>query len=566
MAAPARAADPLETRFDQALADWRDGRADEAREALAAIAAERPDLPGVWFWLARAARDAGDLPEAARAIARCIELEPDSPDAHYLAGLIASESERPTEAIGEFESAIRLAPDGPLAAPARERLADLRWRQDRDRALDLLGARRADEARPLLERLDAARPGDPVVQTALATADLLDGRAETALERLDAVIAGAPDHEEARYWRALALAELGRRPEARAALADLADSADPTVSAAARRTLAAWAEAPAAEPVPRAAPSRAVRSWWSLGGAWDSNPANVSDTTRTSTSPATSGLTAGGRVRWRAWSGDRTRLFVAPGGVLRTYAEDGSLGGAWDYAQAGLAAAVERDAGRWAGWAGARADLAWLGWSPLVDRQAGWVGGRFAVADRLHLRLRLDAFRRTAHQDAYDNLTGTGLSALPEVRVGLGGGWRVDLGLFAGSEDASPYTVGWTTSAGETITVEAEADWRGVGPRVAVRGEPLPDRLELSASALTLTRVYGVAEAAASSTGATREGDREDRHTSAVAAASLRVAPATWLFLRASTVVNDSSLDADTWLIDRDYRRTLVLAGVEARP
>jgi len=83
----------------------------------------------------------------------------------------------------------------------------------------LLDAFRFAPARPAAERLGRRLPGDRVALTLVARARGLDGDAAGALAAADGLLVVDPESEEGHYQRALALAELGRRGEADAALA-----------------------------------------------------------------------------------------------------------------------------------------------------------------------------------------------------------------------------------------------------------------------------------------------------------------------------------------------------------
>src|SRR4051812_7593826 len=82
-------------------------------------------------------------------------------------------------------------------------------------AQQLLDAGRLAEARPLLERLLAAHPGERSLLYPLCEAEIVAGDAATALRRLEA-LAGSADPEAA-FLHARALAALGRAAEARQA-------------------------------------------------------------------------------------------------------------------------------------------------------------------------------------------------------------------------------------------------------------------------------------------------------------------------------------------------------------
>jgi tetratricopeptide (TPR) repeat protein len=82
-----------------------------------------------------------------------------------------------------------------------------------------LRAYRPMAARAAAEKLAALLPNDPTSLILLSRARGLDGDAAGSLAAADRVLALDPDHAEACYQRALALAELGRTPEAETARA-----------------------------------------------------------------------------------------------------------------------------------------------------------------------------------------------------------------------------------------------------------------------------------------------------------------------------------------------------------
>src|SRR4051794_7992860 len=111
-------------------------------------------------------------------------------------------------------------------------------------AQQLLDAGRLAEARPLLERLLAAHPGERALLYPLCEAEIVAGDAGVALRRLEALDgSGEP---EAAFLRARALAALGRTAEARVAFHALR-SRLPQGSAALELHLAA-AEAASGDP------------------------------------------------------------------------------------------------------------------------------------------------------------------------------------------------------------------------------------------------------------------------------------------------------------------------------
>src|SRR5687768_13734791 len=77
----------------------------------------------------------------------------------------------------------------------------------------LLAAQRWREARPLLEALVAQRPGERALLHALCEAEIMDGAAGRARQRLEAL--DRDEDADAAFLHARALAALGREDEAR---------------------------------------------------------------------------------------------------------------------------------------------------------------------------------------------------------------------------------------------------------------------------------------------------------------------------------------------------------------
>ena len=110
----------------------------------------------------------GETDLAAASFRRAAEIDPTDPDAHYQLGRIAREQGRLAEALAHFETVVRQAPNYSQHEV---------WRET---ALVYYEARQYPDALEMLDRFLAARPSDA----------------------------------EARYWRGLTLAGLGRQAEA----------------------------------------------------------------------------------------------------------------------------------------------------------------------------------------------------------------------------------------------------------------------------------------------------------------------------------------------------------------
>lgn len=104
---------PDSYQFHQMLAELYMGR-DEDDRALAeylAVAAERPDLAGVHFWLGHLYWKHGDAQHALVELAKELELTPGHPEANGELGTVLLAEDRTAEAIPHLESAIRNKPD-----------------------------------------------------------------------------------------------------------------------------------------------------------------------------------------------------------------------------------------------------------------------------------------------------------------------------------------------------------------------------------------------------------------------------------------------------------------------
>jgi tetratricopeptide (TPR) repeat protein len=84
---------------------------DKAIVEYLAVAAARPDLPGVHFWLGHLYWKHGDADHALVELTRELELDPGHPEANGELGAILVVQGRSGEAIPHLESAIRSMPD-----------------------------------------------------------------------------------------------------------------------------------------------------------------------------------------------------------------------------------------------------------------------------------------------------------------------------------------------------------------------------------------------------------------------------------------------------------------------
>lgn len=84
---------------------------DKAIAEYLAVAAARPNLPGVHFWLGHLYWKHGDADHAFQELTRELELDPGHPEANGELGAILVAQGRAAEAIPHLESAIRIMPD-----------------------------------------------------------------------------------------------------------------------------------------------------------------------------------------------------------------------------------------------------------------------------------------------------------------------------------------------------------------------------------------------------------------------------------------------------------------------
>jgi tetratricopeptide (TPR) repeat protein len=557
-----------ESRLDAALELYGAGAFVEAQGAFEQVATRHDDHPTLLFWLARAARDAGDPEVAAEAIERSLVLEPSSIDAWYLAGLVAFERGERTEARECFLNVARMD-EGSLGDSARAHLDLLSWLDARDRAVRHLESGEFETARPALDRLEASRPGDPTVAYHRAYANYLAGEYGAALAGFELLATQHPEHEYGRYMAAVTLGRLGRIDEARAALEELAEVASPEVAAAALEALSRPSVAAGSS-----VEGRARKGSWgaSAGLVHDTNPLYVSESARRQFESAASGMTVGVWGSALLAQRDAFRLSVGASGLARAYA---SGPGEDDFGRLRAAVELSYHLRSLTMWAGVDAGLSTLGWAPLLDLEQLYLGGRWRRPDASHaIELRGVTYRRGAHLEGYENLDGYGGRGLlqwtwrvsPVVEVGLS--WSLT------GEKAVPYQVEWTIPVSEAgaaglAAVYAEGSFLEHGPRGRLLLE-LPWRTtELSLGADVQWRAYTVPERRTIERSGQREEDkreRRDRRWSTDLTVSTEVASPLRGYAALTLSRNESSLNADVWPIDRGFRRDLFAVGVEVRP
>ncbi|MCY1080578.1 metallopeptidase family protein [Archangium lansingense] len=160
--------------------------------------------------------DSGKYPEALSCAAQASALEPDSAAAHSARGEALAALQRTAEAQLAYARALALDPGQPDALLGAAHLFAVQLPSSREH--DELGALYAERGLSQADMAPELLPRFALV-AAMALNDL--GQAAEALQRAQIVLAREPDNHEAAYEKALALFELCRFAEARAAFASL---------------------------------------------------------------------------------------------------------------------------------------------------------------------------------------------------------------------------------------------------------------------------------------------------------------------------------------------------------
>lgn len=193
--------------------------AEPTRKAPLQVCAARGDPLAA----ARDAYDDGRLEEALSCAAQAAAFYPELPDAHSEKGAALSALERFDEARLSYARALALRPDHPDALLGAAHLYVVSLSSSREH--DELGAVYAERGLAQARALEDERLiGQFALVAAMAFNDL--GRSEEALAHADEVLGFDPKSREARYERAVALFELCRFTEARAAFASLVGDPD----------------------------------------------------------------------------------------------------------------------------------------------------------------------------------------------------------------------------------------------------------------------------------------------------------------------------------------------------
>ena len=570
-AAQGEQASPAES-FSQAQQAYDAGHFDEAAVLFARLARAQPHKAGLQFWWAYAAYRAGDLGQAASAAERALALTPDSPDSLYLAGVVAFDRGQLDAAQLLFD---RLAPQGddtPLALAAREHLELIQWQRALEQAKKTLEAGSLDEAERQLDGLLKRRPGEPAAVYHRALARYRRGDHEAALAGFDEVLSSEPSDTWAAYMRALCLQRLDRPGEARAILTTLADSADQTVAAEARAASQALERAGADPPDGRHSGSspRIWRGRLATGLAWDSNPAFVSDSSYVDEADQGWGPTLEARGELALPLPGEATLTAAPRGLVRSYPLGPS---GYDLALASLRLELQQSGGGPDRWLGLGAGGSLLGWAPLLDVQEAWLGVGWHRAERWRGSLQLSGFRREAHLQSYENLDALGTALAPRLRVLLHPRLTVTVGWPLRLERADAYTLDWSgaTAEPEALTydasLEADASFLGQGPELALSWRPHWRDARLDANAGLQWRRYTAEEVSYTFLDEVQRYQlpRGDRRARLRATASARAWGATRGFVSLSWIANHSTIEGDSWPVDRNFTSLLAAGGLELR-
>jgi tetratricopeptide (TPR) repeat protein len=162
--------------------------------------------------------DEGKYPEALSCAAQASALEPDSAAAHAARGEALAALQRMAEAQVAYARALALDPGHPEALLGAAHLYAVQLPSSRE--YDELGALYAERGLSQPTVSPELLPRFALV-AAMALNDL--GQSSEALQRASLVLAREPDNHEAAYEKALALFELCRFSEARAAFRRLVD-------------------------------------------------------------------------------------------------------------------------------------------------------------------------------------------------------------------------------------------------------------------------------------------------------------------------------------------------------
>lgn len=234
--------EPLPYRYLAELY-WREGRHEQARQAVRSVAVAMPDayaldqvgtaygeaglsglaiqfyleavrldpqFPGARYNLGRTYLEAGDLEPGIAEVQEALRLHPDFPEAHQALGLAYTEQGRLAEALMHLQRALMLHPD---LMVVRNHLGRLYMMQGR-----------LDEAIQTFRFLVERAPNVVEARHNLAVAYARTGLQELAIDQFKEVLRRRPDFHAARLDLATLLLEM-RRPQAAIAILQEAPTA-----------------------------------------------------------------------------------------------------------------------------------------------------------------------------------------------------------------------------------------------------------------------------------------------------------------------------------------------------
>jgi tetratricopeptide (TPR) repeat protein len=193
--------DSIDTLWNQALAAYRDGKAQEAADACSRLLAARPDHVDALLMLGSILMASGDAAAARARLESAAAVNPESPAVHNALGAAYYALGDLQLAAEEFGTAVRIRP---TMAEAQFHLGT---------TLHALG--RTEEAVAAYRKAVAMRPNFPDAHNRLGLALTTLGRADAALPFLQKAVQYRPDFSDAICNLAVALRILGRIDEAK---------------------------------------------------------------------------------------------------------------------------------------------------------------------------------------------------------------------------------------------------------------------------------------------------------------------------------------------------------------
>lgn len=236
-------------------AEFARGRRDEALAAFRSAVQVEPTYAPTWAKLGIMQLEATQLSDAERSLLRSVEIDPKYRIAHQRLGMLYEYQGQSARAISHYRQGLVGTAEEYLgvALPLARLLID---RGDPAEAIDVLAPRlpldssevaghqliarayletgQIEMARKRFARLAELQPGARTTALGLAMVERESGRAQTALDQLDAILAANADWEPAIVERAETLLVLGREEQALQTLKRL-DSSGPKAYFAEKR-------------------------------------------------------------------------------------------------------------------------------------------------------------------------------------------------------------------------------------------------------------------------------------------------------------------------------------------